>query len=211
MPTWFPDWTNDTALVVASGPSATTVPLDLVRGHVKTITTNSSYKLVPWADALCGTDMAWWESVKGAPDFNGIKISRDPQACDRYGDIHRVKLRKVPGSGWCDDMLFDTPGEIGWGGNSGFQAINLAAQFGAKTIVLIGLDATISHGVHWHGRHGGGLHNPTSGTSNGWRIRLDRAARQLERQNVTVLNASPISALTAYRKIDFCEYFGIEQ
>jgi hypothetical protein len=181
----------------------------MVRGRVRAIAVNSSYKLAPWADVLFATDAAWWSAESGAPSFAGMKVSRDAQACTKFPDIYRVRLRKQSGGGWADDMLFDAPGEIGWGGNSGFQAINLAAQFGARRIVLIGLDATVAHGVHWHGKHGGGLRNPTAGTANGWRVRLDKAAPALEKRGIEVVNASPISELTAFRKVDFCRYFGV--
>lgn len=206
-PDWFPDWNGETALIVGSGPSAPTAPLDMVRGNVRCIATNNSWRLVPWADALYATDGSWWLAHNGVPEFAGLKISRSRV---EYPDINRIKLLRE-GEGWHNRMIFKPLGTIGWGGNSGFQAINLAVQFGATTIVLVGLDMTVKHGAHWHGRHEGGLHNPNAGCAEGWRYKLDNVAPQLEAAGITVLNASPISALTAYRKVDFCEYFGIEQ
>lgn len=205
-PDWFPDWCDETALVVGSGPSAPTVPLDMVRGRVRCIATNNSWKLVPWADAIYATDGSWWMAHNGVPEFSGLKISRSRVD---YSDIKRIELRRE-GNGWHNHMIFKPLGTIGWGGNSGFQAINLAVQFGAKTIVLIGLDMTVKHGVHWHGKHEGGLHNPNSSCVEAWRFKLDRVAPQLAKRGIEVLNASPISALTAYRKVDFREFFGIE-
>lgn len=60
-------------------------------------------------------------------------------------------------------------------------------------------------GAHWHGRHGAGLNNPKQASVDKWRAQLDAQAPIFERMGVEVLNASPHSALTAYRRVDFLE------
>lgn len=102
-----------------------------------------------------------------------------------------------------DRLLVDFFGTIGWGGNSGFAALNLAVQFGARRLVLVGFDMRLDRGMHWHGAHGPELHNPNREVIARWRRVIDQAAPTLDALGVTVLNASPISALTAYPKIDF--------
>lgn len=114
----------------------------------------------------------------------------------RYPDVQRVRCR--PG---VHDLLFEIPGEIGWGGNSGFHALNLAIQFGAKKIVLIGFDCSLMRGSHWHGRHGQGLNNPKQASVDKWRERLDHQKPMLDRLGIEVVIGSPGSALTAYRKL----------
>jgi len=96
-------------------------------------------------------------------------------------------------------MSFEKFGLLGAGGNSGFQAINLAVQTGAARIGLIGFDMSLAAGVHWHGRHGGGLNNPRADVIAGWRYDLDAAAPKLAALGVEVVNLSAQSALTAYR------------
>jgi hypothetical protein len=98
-------------------------------------------------------------------------------------------------------MQFDEPGVIGSGGNSGFQAINIAAQFGVSKILLIGFDMHTASGVHWHGRHGNDLVNPTDFNFTRWRQVLDRASGLLNQLGVDVVNASPDSTLNAYPKM----------
>jgi hypothetical protein len=62
---------------------------------------------------------------------------------------------------YSDDLQW-TAGVVGGGGNSGFQAVNLAAQFGASRIILIGFDMTDRGGKHWYGRnHWPMSNNPT--------------------------------------------------
>lgn len=100
------------------------------------------------------------------------------------------------------EFLTEEPGVIGTGGaeggNSGFQAINLAIQFGARRIVLVGFDMRSDLGLHWHGHHGKGLNNPKLRNFIAWRRTLDRAAAQVKGLGIEMLNASPVSALTAY-------------
>ncbi len=102
-------------------------------------------------------------------------------------------------------MLFEHPGEIGFGSNSGFQALNLVLQFGVTRVILVGYDMNLDHGIHWHGRHPGLLNNPRIGSVAKWRAQLDAQAGLLESMGIEVLNASPISSLTAFRKVDFQE------
>lgn len=102
-------------------------------------------------------------------------------------------------------MLFDVPGEIGWGSNGGFQAINLAIQFGTKRIILCGFDMSIQKGFHWHGRHPPGLNNPRQASVDKWRLELDAQSHVLELMGIEVLNAAPHSALQNYRRVGLLE------
>lgn len=101
-----------------------------------------------------------------------------------------------------DILLTETPGTIGDGGNSGFQALNIAVQFGAKRIVLVGFDMRLDRGIHWHGRHPKGLNNPQDLNIVRWRKAINGAAVELAELGVEVLNASPVSTLTAFPKVD---------
>lgn len=102
-------------------------------------------------------------------------------------------------------LLLREFGVIGWGGNGGFHALNLAVQFGAAKIVLVGYDMRLDRGIHWHGKHGAGLSNPTNPSVDRWRRRIDAVAGLLGEIGVEVVNASPVSALENYRKVDFEE------
>jgi hypothetical protein len=106
-------------------------------------------------------------------------------------------------------MQLDTPGLIGAGGCSGFQALNLVAQFGATDIALVGFDARVDNGVHWHGKHKR-TGNPTRWTAAAWVANLDAAASALSARGIRVVNCSPVSALTAYEKTGLEEWLGYE-
>lgn len=143
---------------------------------------------------LYAADGAFWGHDDGALKFEGLKVTQDAKAAARHG-LKRVRLDPVGRS-----MRFDAFGEIGAGGNSGFQAVNLAAQAGASRIVLVGFDLSLARGVHWHGKHGAGLNNPSAVNMERWRADLDAAAPMLSALGVEVLNASPHSSLTAFEK-----------
>lgn len=100
-----------------------------------------------------------------------------------------------------EKLIVDRPGTVGWGGNSGFHALNLAVQFGARKIILVGFDMHLQAGHHWHGKHPQGLNNPTDRNVGRWRRTFDAAAPQLETLGAAVVNTSPISALSNYPKM----------
>lgn len=194
-PDWFPDWSGQDCVIVASGPSAVDQPLDLVRGRSKVIVINHSWRLAPWADVLYASDFGWWRSGFGN-SFVGLKVSRSV-----VPGVHKVDLVPLPKTGeWVNDMVLGRPGVIGTGGSSGFQALNLAVQFGSRSIALVGFDARVDGGTHWHGDHVRGLNNPTEATAAMWALHLDRAALRLSAAGVDVVNCSSTSALTAYPK-----------
>jgi hypothetical protein len=104
-----------------------------------------------------------------------------------------------------DRLLVGKFGELGWGGNSGFQALNLAIQFGVKKIILICYDMHLERGMHWHGKHEGGMNNPTPKNVERWRRVTDAAAPLLEALGIKVINCSMISALENYPKMSLRE------
>lgn len=96
-------------------------------------------------------------------------------------------------------MLFDEPGYIGAGGNSGFQALNIAVQFGVMRVLLIGFDMHAAQGVHWYGPNvGRNMNNPLDHNYVRWRHAFNKQARVLRGMGIDVVNASPNSALVCF-------------
>jgi hypothetical protein len=156
-------------------------------------------QLVPDADIAYACDFAWWERYRGLPDFAGLKLSVDKKACQRNWGVQLVGLNKN------DDRLeLMKFGVVGWAGNSGFHALNLAVQMMASKIILVGYDMTLAHGVHWHGKHVG-LNNPTDRSVDRWRRCIDAAAEVIQALGTKVVNASPISALQNYPRMTLQE------
>lgn len=208
-PEWFPNWDGQTCVIVASGPSAATASVEQAQSKARVIAVNNSWRLAPWADALYGCDFAWWKSQSGVPEFAGLKISQtdgwDQKCRQTYPAVRLVQC----------DRAYDRREELlprgmtGWGGNSGFQALSLAVQFGAKRIALVGFDMRADHGLHWHGKHPKPLNNPQPHHTPRWREVIDGAAPTLRQLDVTVVNCSPVSALTAYPKMTLQEALAV--
>jgi hypothetical protein len=195
-PDWYPDWRGQVCVIVGSGPSAQGVDLTLARGQAKVIAINNSWQLAPWADALYACDAKWWHVNKAAlAEFAGLKVT---QATECPPVVHRVLLVQSA-------ALATKPGYVGSGSNSGFQASNLAVQFGATTLIWVGFDMRIDRGLHWHGEHRNGLANPRPERVQMWRDYLDGAAPEFARLGVRVINASEVSALRNYPKMSLAE------
>lgn len=127
-------------------------------------------------------------------------MTHDAAACLAYPGLRQVGIARGR-----DEILLDQAGILGDGGNSGFQAINLAVQCGATKLILVGFDMRLDLGVHWHGKHGRGLNNPTVKNLARWRGIIDGCAARLAELGVIVINASAVSALEAFPKMSLTE------
>lgn len=150
---------------------------------------------MPEADALYGCDGNWWERRRGVPGFKGLKITRDRIYAARLG------LHCIAAAPRYAGMLLDQRGLIGWGGNSGFQALNWVIQCGVRWIALVGYDMRLDLGTHWHGRHPLGLNNPSPAAVARWRSILDEESGRLCSAGIEVINCSEVSVLIAYPKM----------
>lgn len=124
--------------------------------------------------------------------FAGELWTASQEARDKHG-LYWIHLER--GAGFHKD-----PNTINGGGNSGFQAVHLAATFGAKRIVLLGFDMQRTDGkLHWHGKHWGGLPNGRGFPS--WIRQFKPLAVDLDRMGVDVVNASRATALRWFRQM----------
>lgn len=198
-PDWYLDWTDLPVAIVASGPSTKTVNVNLIRDKMRVIAVKENVDLCPWADVVYGCDAAWWNKRVGLPEFNGLKVSYRGDNINipaKFPDIRHVDIRAKS-----DDLNLDEPGVLGSGGNSGFQALNLALQFGSRKILLIGFDLNDRSGVHWYGRNNWPrANNPTEENFRRWRGAFRLAAPKLQSIGAEVLNASPTSEMKCFGK-----------
>jgi hypothetical protein len=80
-------------------------------------------------------------------------------------------------------------------GNSGASCISLAAEGGAKRIVLLGYDCQKTDGkAHWHGDHPAGLGN--AALIDRWQANFEKQANALA--HLEIINCSRETALTCY-------------
>ena len=141
-----------TAICAASGPSLTKKDLDYVRGKAALYAVNDVYKLAPWADVLYSCDFEWWHHQATTDRarfwaFKGEKWSVNKQAGQEF-DVNVVGHSVA--KPWSNDPKF-----IATGGNSGFQALNLADLHGFDRIILLGYDMKLADNGkrHFFGDH----------------------------------------------------------
>lgn len=199
----WPDWRGATAVIVGTGPSAALEPLAPYEGRARFFVIKSSWRLAPFADALYGIDRGWWLANQGARKFKGLKFCPSPTVCKVYRSVRIVSVRPRAA------ILVTQTGTVGCGlasggGHSGFQAINLAIQFGARRIVLVGFDMTLKGGAHWSG-HDPNVGRPDAKRVESWRAAMDACAPQFKQLGVEVINCAMGSALRAYPKMTLAE------
>lgn len=194
-PAWFPDWSGQTCAIIAGGGSVKRHEVPLLRGKVRVIVVNNAYLLAPWADALYVADKIWWNEYPAAKDFAGIKVTPHESIAKNFG-CKKVEVLSCTEHD-AHSLVFARLGTVAHGGNSGHQALNLAVQFGAKKLLLLGYDFC---GDHWHGDHQQPLKNPRQAAMDKWAERLDALAPLLSRIGVEVINCSKASKLKNYPK-----------
>jgi hypothetical protein len=147
-----------------------------------------------FADVLYACDEQWWRvhEEKTRATFKGERWTQDYSASKNYG-IHRIGSENLPGLGRYD--------VIHQGGNSGYQAINLAYLWGAQTIILLGLDCSKSPDgqAHWFGQHGPGLTQQQPYDI--WQASFPALAQDIKDEGVRVINCSRQTALTCFERM----------
>ncbi len=178
------NWKDKIAVVVASGPSASTTPLEMARDRARVIVVNESWRLAPWADVLYATDGVWWEQNKGMTGFEGRRVTSSPYAVKAFGID-----------------LFVTVGSC-----SGMRAIHLAEEMKANPILLVGFEMHVGNGVHWHEPYNNKqLRNPGKQQMIVWRMDMERLATKLADRGTHVINCTPDSAIKCFPYKPFAE------
>lgn len=127
---------------------------------------------------------------KAKQEFNGELWTQCERTWVRRG-INRIEGKQADGLG--RDCIH-------FGGNSGYQAINLAYLMGASSVVLLGYDmGNTSVKSHWHGDHPGELNKqlPTAL----WLEKFPALAADLKYEGVKVVNATRETALTCFDRL----------
>ena len=183
-------WEGETVVLVGGGPSLTQADADYCRGLAKLIAINDAYRLAPWANILYAYDVAWWDyHMPYLGGFVGEKWTCNELAAKKH-PLNFIKSIRDPGLSECN-------GYIHTGGNSGFQALNLAVLFGAKRLILLGFDMQRQKGrSHWFGEHPGNLNKHSNYLD--FISHFVEAAPQLRKLGVEVINCSRDTGMTCF-------------
>lgn len=185
-----------TAICIASGPSLTKEDVEFCQGRGKVYAVKECKDLAPWADVLYAADTDWWERLNGVPDFAGERWTVSQEAAKKYG-INVIDYK--PQDKWSNDSSW-----IATGGNSGFQAINLAVLQGASRVILLGYDMGHEHGSPKHWWTGKQERPVRTSNYKDWIEHFNKAAPLIP---VPVINASRRTALNCFVRMSLQDAF----
>ena len=181
---------------------------------------NDAYLIAPFADLVYFADSRWWrwhvegiarkwigtaikwtvEEVAAAfKAFAGQKISIFTTG-QEVQDPEVLVMRNAAPEGLSEDPL-----SLRTGGNSGYQAVNLAILAGAKRVVLVGYDGRSEGRLsYWFGNHPIQTQPETVAT---YPTSYKTMLPQLGRLGVEVLNATPQSRIDVFPRVSLEDAF----
>lgn len=144
---------------------------------------------------LYAADLRWWEWHASDPDLRRFEGQRctimNTGGSNRDAEVFLLHNYGI-------EALSDKPNGLCTGSTSGYQAVNLAYLAGAKRIALIGYEMHFPGGrSHWHAGH------PVKDLSSNyerWARNYQSMLPQLSVAGVEVINCTPDSRITAFRK-----------
>jgi hypothetical protein len=188
---------GQTVVCMASGPSLTVEQVEAVRiARLPTFVCNDSYRIAPFAEVCYFADGKWFLWNVEKPEwkaFAGQKCTIEPSA-PQVKDAAVHVLKNLGHEGLSND-----PAGIMTGSHSGYQLINLATLTQPARILLLGYDCGRVNGrKHWFGEHPDGTEPPYDGIKKHY----NRMEQDAKRFGIEILNATPGSAIDAFRKVE---------
>lgn len=203
-------WKGKSCFIIGGGPSLTDFNWDLLKGKL-TIGINRVYEKID-PTIIYGQDPRFVRWVlmgkyggRARTKFlqsSAMKIWLNTSGVDLPKDIYILKCWRSYLEGRKAFPLTMKEG-IGHGSNSGYGALNLAACLGANPIYLLGYDMQRENErTHWHNGHPERTpdHVPES-----FKKHFDAIADVLKRNEITVVNLNPDSALPFFPKKPYTE------
>ena len=188
-----PFWDDKPVAVVGGGPSLSDFDFERLRGaHVLAV--KRSIFDIPWADAgfaldYCRDKLATMQSrIYWAVRENQLASAGPPSK-------NITLLKRMDGQ-----RLSDDPGVIYGGGTSGFGALQVCIHKRAKQIVLFGFDYDgSSNAPTGFGQEKRRAQNAANWAA--WAEHFRVYVPYLTAHGISVVNASPLSAITCFQKV----------
>ncbi len=155
---------------------------------------NVAYLIGTWIDIVFFGDTKFWlERQNSLANFPGIKVSCH-SGVNKFDWVKYCPHDKNHPKG-----ISMVPGRVSWNENSGAAAISLAAQSGAKRIILLGFDMKLNgnNQQHWHNIYG----KSTSKRFYAHMIGFKQIAIDAKKLGIEIINASPDSAIQEFKKV----------
>jgi hypothetical protein len=202
---WSPD---DVCIILAGGPSLRDqnhYPILNLAQHLRIITINDSWRLVPFGEIHYFCDEKWW-SDQIARNYRALNVNYSFHdsiylqtwigSHDSFIDHPQVRHLNLTGQ----QGLETDPTGLRHGSNSGYQAINLAYHYGAKKIILLGYDMHVAANgrTHWHDAPRQAPNAFADILKQTMLPHFQTLVEPLEDEGVQVINATPDSELKCF-------------
>ena len=129
------DWSGHSVVIIASGPSLTREDCRAVeQSGLTAVAVNTAWTYARFCHAIYAGDMTWWRNYGADIDIDVPKYTLSQGAAHAFGITHHKSRIK---SGY----------------NSGLMALEMAINFGASRVLLLGFDCSVKNGTHYHGDH----------------------------------------------------------
>lgn len=197
-------WPGEPVVILGTGPSLDREQVEVCVGYANIIAIGSSYAFVPESERphawLHGCDPDFWEEWPDARYWPGIKTTLTPGPYDAH---------LLVGNG--EFGLSDDPRYVKTGGQSSYQAVNIAYHAGGRPIILLGCDCKFGSDGRTHHteqqRPG-----PTKQTFTYWLGAWKTIVPPLSAAGVPLINATPDTAIpeTTITRMDLLEALSLQ-
>jgi len=167
---------------------------------------NTAFLLGEWVDVMFFGDGGFYTSnVVEMNKRTKIKVSSNPNLVKKTRIFQGVKY--VPRDNSHPEGISNKPNRVSWNLNSGAAAINLAHQFGAKRIYLLGFDMKLGEdGNQWWHRHysahkPGKRRNPKKLPFHRHLKSFPMIANDAKRLGLEIINVSPDSEIPDFKRV----------
>ncbi len=164
---------------------------------------NVAYQLGDWVDMVFFGDGGFFLKYQAKlAEFPGLKVSCSPKTNNVNWVKFLLRDKKHPRG------ISPNPKMVSWNGNSGAAAVSIAANAGARRIILLGFDMKVGEGddQHWHNLYGRSAGKGTERRARKMPFHrhlkgFPAIAEDAKRRKIEILNASPDSAIECFRKV----------
>ena len=189
----FPMWEGSSVYVIGGGPSLKGADLSPLKSRRVIGVNDAAFHYTDLCDCMFFGDKQWFVhhrwALKRLPFFC-VTSTRDRREYPKW-----LKVLHRQGIG-----ITTAPSELGWNGNSGIAALNLAVKLGASTVYLLGFDFKLGQNgeSNWHENL---LNDPDPMLYKSWIPFVEKyVGPPLEKLGINVWNANPDSDLNVFPK-----------
>jgi hypothetical protein len=193
-----PVWQDEDVFVLGGGPSVGAFPMSRLEGR-KVVGCNDAYRFgESVVDVLVFGDIKWYRYHQTIPEFQAFKnpiITNHKKLKDEDGIIWGPR----------EEHGFHRHA-IGWNGNTGSAAINVALLLGAGRIFLLGFEMAKGHAgkSNWHPNP---LDNPGETHYTRYKDEMSKTVHMIVDKwpGVKVINLNPNSTMDVFPKMSWEE------